>query len=729
MSMSRINQAKGVWKDSWHNQVFFYNGYQADGTLFFNDSQWAEIRQKFESGMSFQFINNTYNQPLTGELYLKTTNLAPQYAETNTLPVAGNNTVLNLNTVIGDVFPNPFPSTSGFSINNQAASEMRIITSNSGIELKLVFSDSTEYLLPSTSFYYGAEMFRVIKMRSSENQHYFEISSSTAAAFKAAHPQLAVGDSFSAYTSGLDVLGNTLTPYQSPTYTVREIFYISGNPRAIHFNEVVPPEKRSEYRNNIQLKATTDTAKSQTIVSVGSTPAESQIVVPSNLTLSPLSINEGRPINTVVGLLSATDPGDQLTYSITSGGTQFNLLGNQLRSSMVFDYEQANTYHVNICVTDSSGAKAWKDFYVNINYVNYPPTSIAISNNQISRDASPGSHVADITGVDPDNNIIAFHIGGGNNDGLRFQIYEGNKLRLAPSTILTNIDKSILTVMLTAQDAGGEVFSKTFSIYITEPVVVPPPNTAPTHISLSSQSILENAPLRAHIADLSAIDAENNVVSYSITGGAHASLFEIYEGSKLRLAPNVLINFEALPNLAVNITATDAGGLSFQRSVIISVQDDPNETSNLPAFQPGYWNNESGAPSGAFPVPLAPVVTTPGSGSTPSSGSIPNFHWFSIPDSPRVRATVDLWPGDPRIHAPVVLAADNASMTELAPQSVVKAEIDFTDPVTLQPGVRLQKFFKIEGPAYAFQAIEVVAKSAWDWPEDGSIGWDMLQSL
>lgn len=729
MSMSIIQQAKNVWKDGWHNQIFFNNLNKSDGTAFFSASQWTEIRQKFESGMSFQFINGTSNVPITGELYIKTTDLPPQYAETNTLPVVSNSSSIYLNTVIGNIFSDSFPSTSGYLTSNNFTSVMRSITASSGIVLKLVFSDSTEYAISSSSLTSANTMIQMVKMKVSENQHYFEIASSLAAAFKAAHPQLAVGDSFSAYTSGVDVLGNALTPYQSPTYTIREIYYVSGNPRGIYFNEAVPPEKRSEYRNNIQLKATTDSTKSQTIVSVGSTPAESQIVVPSNLTLSPLSINEGRPINTVVGLLSATDPGDQLTYSITSGGTQFNLLGNQLRSSMVFDYEQANTYHVNICVTDSSGAKAWKDFYVNINYVNYPPTSISISNNQISRDASPGSHVADITGVDPDNNIVAYYIGGGNNDGLRFEIYEGSKLRLASDTILTNINKSILTVMLTAQDAGGQIFSKTFSIYITEPVVVPPPNTAPTYISLSSQSILENAPLRAHIADLSAIDAENNVVSYSITGGAHASLFEIYQVSKLRLAPNVLINFEALPNLALNITATDAGGLSFQRSVIINVQDDPNETSNLPAFQPGYWNNESGAPSGAFPVPLAPIVTTPESGSTPSSGSIPNFHWFSIPDSPRVRATLDAWPGDPRVQAPVLVTQEGTTLVELAPQSVVKAEIEFTDPVTLQPGVRLQKFFKIEGPAYAFEAIEVVAKSSWDWPEDGSIGWDMLQSL
>ncbi|MGE5123550.1 MAG: hypothetical protein ACM3H7_03475 [Acidobacteriaceae bacterium] len=94
---------------------------------------------------------------------------------------------------------------------------------------------------------------------------------------------------------------------------------------------------------------------------------------PTNIILSNSTIPENRPTNTVVGTLSTVDPnaGDTFTYSLVSGAGStdngsFNLSGNQLRSSAVFDYETKSSYSVRIRTTDNHGLFFEKAFTITI---------------------------------------------------------------------------------------------------------------------------------------------------------------------------------------------------------------------------------------------------------------------------------------------------------------------------------------------------------------------------
>lgn len=94
---------------------------------------------------------------------------------------------------------------------------------------------------------------------------------------------------------------------------------------------------------------------------------------PTDILLSNSSIQENLPINTLVGLLSTTDPnpGDSFTYSLVSGvgdtdNAFFNINANQLLSSVVFDYETKNSYSIRIRSTDQGGLLFEKQFLVTI---------------------------------------------------------------------------------------------------------------------------------------------------------------------------------------------------------------------------------------------------------------------------------------------------------------------------------------------------------------------------
>lgn len=97
------------------------------------------------------------------------------------------------------------------------------------------------------------------------------------------------------------------------------------------------------------------------------------VQAPTNILLSNSSIQENLPINTVVGTLSSVDANvaDTFTYSLVSGAgdtgnASFNILGNQLRSSAIFDFETQNSYSIRIRTTDQSGLFFEKAFTITI---------------------------------------------------------------------------------------------------------------------------------------------------------------------------------------------------------------------------------------------------------------------------------------------------------------------------------------------------------------------------
>jgi hypothetical protein len=97
---------------------------------------------------------------------------------------------------------------------------------------------------------------------------------------------------------------------------------------------------------------------------------------PTGIQISNSSVQENLPLNTVVGTLTTTDSdvGDTFTYSLVSGAGDtgngsFNISGNQLRSSVVFDYETQNSYSIRVRTTDQGGMFYEKVFSITITNV------------------------------------------------------------------------------------------------------------------------------------------------------------------------------------------------------------------------------------------------------------------------------------------------------------------------------------------------------------------------
>jgi Big-like domain-containing protein/cadherin domain-containing protein/hemolysin type calcium-binding protein len=118
----------------------------------------------------------------------------------------------------------------------------------------------------------------------------------------------------------------------------------------------------------------------------GATPPSNH--APTGLTLSNASVAENEPVGTTVGTLSASDPdpGDTPSFALVPGAGStdngsFQIVGSQLRTAAVFNYEAKHTYTVRIRATDhgTPAGQIVRAFTITVTDTAEPPVADAKS--------------------------------------------------------------------------------------------------------------------------------------------------------------------------------------------------------------------------------------------------------------------------------------------------------------------------------------------------------------
>ncbi len=113
---------------------------------------------------------------------------------------------------------------------------------------------------------------------------------------------------------------------------------------------------------------------------------------PTAINLSNTTLVENLPANSVVGLVSGTDPdaGDTLIYTLPTGvgdNSFFELAGNALRARTTLDFETKSTYSITLRAIDSGGLSLDRTFTVSL--INMPELAgpVQIGDGTIQRSA------------------------------------------------------------------------------------------------------------------------------------------------------------------------------------------------------------------------------------------------------------------------------------------------------------------------------------------------------
>ncbi len=304
---------------------------------------------------------------------------------------------------------------------------------------------------------------------------------------------------------------------------------------------------------------------------------------PTAIGLSPSEINEGLAVGTSVGVFSTNDVdfGDKHKYELVSNvaypdNQKFQLVGNDLRTAAVFNFDVKNSYSILVRTTDEGGLFIEKAFIITVKNVNDPPTDIGLANRSIAEDKPIGSLIGSFTTTDPDGSDtftyqLVAGIGALNNSS--FTIV-GNQL--LTNTLLNFEVKPNYSIRVQSRDTGGVTIEKVFVIDVTNV------NEVPTGLSLSTATIPENSPLGTIVSSISTQDPDvGDTFTYSLVpgiGSQNNSQFSIVGGS---LRSNALFDFESNTSYSVRIKSTDAGGLSTEGLFAITVTNVNEAPFNL----------------------------------------------------------------------------------------------------------------------------------------------------
>lgn len=205
---------------------------------------------------------------------------------------------------------------------------------------------------------------------------------------------------------------------------------------------------------------------------------EEGVTEPTDITLTPASVNEGLPAGTEVGTFTTTDAtvGDTFTYALVAGdgdddNTSFTISSDKLLTAAVFDFEVKSSYSIRVQTTDQNGSWFEKVLVITVLDVPGDPTDITLSELTGVENAVIGTVVGDFTTTNTDLTDVHTYslvVGEGDDDNASFTIASGQLLTAAVFDYET---KSSYTIRVrSTDDDDGFWFEKVFTITVTDVV-------------------------------------------------------------------------------------------------------------------------------------------------------------------------------------------------------------------------------------------------------------------
>ena len=300
---------------------------------------------------------------------------------------------------------------------------------------------------------------------------------------------------------------------------------------------------------------------------------------PTDVSLTSTSIAENLGVGANVGTLSATDvdAGDSFTYALVSGlgstdNGSFQISGSTLQAAVNLDFETKSSYLIRVRASDSGGLTIDKQFTITVTNVNEAPTNISLSASSMAENNAAGAAIGTLTATDQDASDSATYslvAGTGDTDNASFAIVGGTLQAVGSFNFEA---KSSYSIRVRATDAGGQTYDKQFTITVTNV------NEAPTNVSLSNSFIAENSAANTTVGVLTATDQDaGDTFTYALvtgTGSTDNASFSLTGNSLVALSG---FDFEAKSSYSIRVRATDAGGLTFEKQLSVTVTN-VNET-------------------------------------------------------------------------------------------------------------------------------------------------------
>ncbi|MCB0803197.1 MAG: cadherin domain-containing protein [Flavobacteriales bacterium] len=313
---------------------------------------------------------------------------------------------------------------------------------------------------------------------------------------------------------------------------------------------------------------------------------------PTDIGLSPSNINENLPANTLVGNFTTVDAdaGDNHIYTFanlsSNDNSSFVIVGNELRTSAVFDFETKSVYFIQVQTSDGNGGTYSRQLFVNVNDTNDIPTDLVLSANSVKEKQAIGEFIGKLNSVDQDatdtyNYTLVNGTGATDNSG--FTIKNDSLFSNASFDVLV---KSQLSIRIKTSDSRNKTFEKVFAIYVQNV------NDAPIDMTIDNSSTPENTTINSTIGTFSTTDidpAQTFTYQFATGAGDADNGNFIISGNKLK--SNVLFDYNNKRKHNIRIKSTDQGGLFVEKTFTINIINSNDAPTNISLSANGFKEN------------------------------------------------------------------------------------------------------------------------------------------
>ena len=316
---------------------------------------------------------------------------------------------------------------------------------------------------------------------------------------------------------------------------------------------------------------------------------------PTALAISSDSIAENLPQNTIIANLSSADPDASQNFSYSfdpvagNDNALFNIVGNNLRTRSVFDFEALSTYIIYIQTRDQGGLTFSQQFTIRIIDANDAPSDIQLSNNTIDESAVAGTFIGLVSSTDADaNSTFNYSLvsGPGGTDNGNFQLSNDS---LFSAQVFSFNQKPTHSIRVRSTDNGNANFEKNFTIQVNDV------NNAPTDLFLSNPIILENTTRGSVVGNLTTQDPDQgDSHTYTLvtgSGDADNNSFIISNGN---LLTDTTFNVNLQASYSIRVRTTDAQGLNFEKVIGLSITNANDAPSDISLSNDTIDENLSG---------------------------------------------------------------------------------------------------------------------------------------
>jgi hypothetical protein len=259
----------------------------------------------------------------------------------------------------------------------------------------------------------------------------------------------------------------------------------------------------------------------------------------------------------------------------------FEVVGSSLflKAGTSLNYEAKASYALTVSVSDATvvgSVPVSTSYALAITDVNEAPTAVLLNNAVSSLEENTSTtaaiKVADIAISDDALGSNSIALSGA--DAAFFEVV-GSGLFLKSGTSLNYEAKAAYALTVSVSDAtvaGSVPVTASYALAVRDL------NEAPTALNLSATAFDENIAVGSQVATLSANDPDSTPQSFTYalvsgTGSTHNLFFSI-SGNALRISRSP--DYETRSSYSIRLRATDQGGLSVDRSVLLNVNDLPD---------------------------------------------------------------------------------------------------------------------------------------------------------